>query len=91
MSTGSSNNADSRWQFGQTDIPAGVVASPLVGPQVEGVMKVDVRERRRHHSPYTKGNLGRPSGLAVGNRLGAGQAGLDYIKVLEIASVVGRR
>ena len=33
-----------------------------------------ITEQRREHSLYAKGNLGRLSGLAVGNRLAVGQA-----------------
>jgi hypothetical protein len=46
-------------------------------PEVKRVVHEEIGQDWANHSPYTKGNLGRPSGLAVGNRLGAGQAGLE--------------
>ncbi len=36
-----------------------------------------IREYQVRHSPYTKGNLGRQSGLAVGNRFAGDPAGLE--------------
>jgi hypothetical protein len=49
---------------------------PLAEPTYPAITELDLKAGGGH-SPYTKDNLGRPSGLAVGNRLGAGQAGLE--------------
>src|SRR3954467_13158939 len=38
-------------------------------PRIERVVKEKIRQHRADHSPYTNGNLGRLSGLAVGSRL----------------------
>jgi hypothetical protein len=59
------------------DIASRALSAPDVHPQVEHVMQIDVRKQRRSHSPYTKGNLGRLSGLAVENRLAVDPAGLE--------------
>jgi hypothetical protein len=51
--------------------------TPRLGPQIEHVVKIDVGQKRRTHSPYTKGNLGRMSGLAVENHLAVDPSGLE--------------
>jgi hypothetical protein len=34
-----------------------LLSTPCLSPQIERVMKVDIRQQRRCHSPYTKGNF----------------------------------
>src|SRR5450631_3364790 len=46
-------------------IAARYLFPPCLHPQVEHVMQIDVRQQRSDHSPYTKGNFGCQSGLAV--------------------------
>jgi len=33
------------------------VLPPVLYPKIENVMQVNVREQRRNHSPYAKGNF----------------------------------
>ena len=44
-------------------------------PSVECIMQKQISQQRTGHAPYTKGNLGRQSGLAVNNRRARGPAG----------------
>ena len=46
-------------------------------PEIERVVEKNVRQNWANHSPYTKGNLGRLSGLAVKNCLAVDSAGLE--------------
>jgi hypothetical protein len=46
-------------------------------PEIERIVKESIGQNRANHSPYTKGNLGRLSGLAVENRLAVDPAGLE--------------
>jgi hypothetical protein len=34
-----------------------LLSTPCLSPQIEDVMEVDIRQQRRCHSPYTKGNF----------------------------------
>jgi len=39
------------------NIAVRLLSTPCLGPQIEDVMEIDVRQQRRCHSPYTKGNF----------------------------------
>ncbi len=39
------------------DLTAGVVFTPVIGPKVERIVKMDIGQKRRCRSPYTKGNF----------------------------------
>jgi hypothetical protein len=39
------------------DLTAGVVFTPVIGPKVERIVKIDIGQKRRCHSPYAKGNF----------------------------------
>jgi hypothetical protein len=34
-----------------------LLSTPCLNPQIERVMEIDIRQQRRRHSPYTKGNF----------------------------------
>ena len=46
-----------------------LLSTPCLSPQIEGVMEIDIRQQRRRHSPYTKGNFDRQSREAADCRL----------------------
>lgn len=39
------------------DVAARLLPTPCVDPQVKHVVEIDVRQLRRYHAPYTKGNF----------------------------------
>ena len=43
------------------DFPGGPMLPPVLYPKIENVMQINVREQRRNHSAYTKGNFDRPA------------------------------
>ena len=51
-----------------------LLSTPCLSPQIERVMEIDIRQKRRCHAPYTKGNLDVQSCLAVDCRLAGGSA-----------------
>ena len=56
------------------DLALGHFPAPDIRPQVENVMKVNVGDQWRNHSPYTKGNFDREFRQAVDCRLAVGPA-----------------